>query len=48
MRLQDTASGELRELRPRVAGRVGIFVCGPTIYSRVHIGNGRPFVVFAL
>ncbi|MGE4425844.1 MAG: cysteine--tRNA ligase [Solirubrobacteraceae bacterium] len=48
IRLQDTASGELRELRPRVAGRVGIYVCGPTIYSRVHIGNGRPFVVFAL
>ncbi|MCK9250205.1 MAG: cysteine--tRNA ligase [Solirubrobacteraceae bacterium] len=48
IRLQDTAGGELRELRPRVDGRIGIYVCGPTVYSRVHIGNGRPFVVFSL
>ena len=46
--LHDTQSGELRELRPRDAGRVGIYACGPTVYSRIHIGNARPFVIFSL
>ena len=48
MRIQDTLSGELRELEPREPPRVGIYVCGPTVYGRVHVGNARPFVVFAL
>ena len=48
IRLQDTLSGELRPLEPRDPGKVGIYACGPTVYSRVHVGNARPFVVFAL
>ena len=48
IRLHDTRSGELTELRPRDPGRVGIYACGPTVYNRIHIGNGRPFVVYAL
>src|ERR1700735_4759743 len=46
--LHDTRSGELQLLRPRDPGRVGIYACGPTVYSRIHIGNARPFVVFSL
>src|SRR5271165_5461320 len=46
--LHDTLSGELLPLRPRDLGRVGIYACGPTVYSRIHIGNARPFVVFSL
>ncbi len=46
--LHDTASGELRALRPREAGSVGVYVCGPTVYSRIHVGNARPYVVFSL
>ncbi|HEX3510756.1 MAG TPA: cysteine--tRNA ligase [Solirubrobacteraceae bacterium] len=46
--LHDTRSGELTPLRPREPGRVGIYACGPTVYSRIHIGNARPFVVFTL
>jgi cysteinyl-tRNA synthetase len=46
--LEDTRSGRLRQLEPRDAGRVGIYACGPTVYSRIHIGNARPFVVFSL
>jgi cysteinyl-tRNA synthetase len=46
--LHDTRSGELMPLRPRDPGRVGIYACGPTVYSRIHIGNARPFVVFSL
>ena len=48
IRLHDTRSGQLTELRPRDPGRVGIYACGPTVYNRIHIGNGRPFVVYSL
>ncbi len=46
--LHDTRAGELLALQPRDPGRVGIYACGPTVYSRIHIGNARPFVIFSL
>jgi cysteinyl-tRNA synthetase len=46
VRIKDTLSGELRALD--VGSEVGIYACGPTVYSRIHIGNARPFVVFSL
>lgn len=46
--LHDTLSGGLEPLAPRDPGRVGIYACGPTVYSRIHIGNARPFVIFSL
>ena len=47
--LRDTKSGELQRLRPPdPAQPLGIYACGPTVYSRIHIGNARPFVVFSL
>jgi cysteinyl-tRNA synthetase len=48
IRIQDTLSGEVRELEPREPGKVGIYACGPTVYGRIHIGNARPFVIFTL
>ncbi|HXA54668.1 MAG TPA: cysteine--tRNA ligase [Solirubrobacteraceae bacterium] len=48
IRLHDTRTGEVLPLRPRDPGRIGIYACGPTVYSRIHIGNARPFVVFSL
>ncbi|MDX6519722.1 MAG: cysteinyl-tRNA synthetase [Gaiellales bacterium] len=48
MRIRDSLSGELRELEPGGDGRIGIYVCGPTVYNRIHVGNARPFVVFLL
>jgi cysteinyl-tRNA synthetase len=45
--LYDTRTRELRPLAPREPGKVGIYACGPTVYSRVHVGNARPFVVFS-
>jgi cysteinyl-tRNA synthetase len=48
VRIQDTLSGELRRLKPRESGQVGIYACGPTVYGRIHIGNARPFVIFTL
>src|SRR5436190_4593433 len=46
VRIRDTLSRELRALEPDEP--VGIYACGPTVYSRIHIGNARPFVVFSL
>jgi cysteinyl-tRNA synthetase len=46
--LHDTRSGEVKPLTPADPDRVGIYACGPTVYSRIHIGNARPFVVFSL
>ncbi len=48
IRLHDTRTGNVLPLQPRDPGRVGIYACGPTVYSRIHIGNARPFVVFSL
>src|SRR5438309_4469750 len=46
VRIRDTLSGELVALD--AGEEVGIYACGPTVYSRIHIGNARPFVVFLL
>ena len=46
--IHDTLSGELRPLEPRDPPAVGIYACGPTVYSRIHVGNARPFVIFVL
>jgi len=46
VRIHDTLSGELQVIDP--TREVGIYACGPTVYSRIHIGNARPFVVFSL
>src|SRR5437773_8973175 len=44
MRLYDTSSRELRELPPP-PGPIRMYVCGPTVYARAHVGNARPFVI---
>jgi len=48
IRLHDTRSGALQRLQPSADGHVGIYACGPTVYSRIHVGNARPFVIFSL
>jgi cysteinyl-tRNA synthetase len=46
MRVHDTLTGSLVEL-PAPPAEIGMYVCGPTVYQRAHIGNARPFVVFS-
>ena len=45
MRLYSTLQRKLIELPPPPA-KVGIYVCGPTVYQRIHVGNARPYVIF--
>ena len=44
MRLYSTLERGLVDL-PEPPGPIGMYVCGPTVYARAHIGNARPFVV---
>jgi len=46
LNLYDTATGEVRELRLRVPGQVGIYLCGPTVYGPPHLGHGRATLVY--
>src|SRR3954464_14829428 len=45
LRISDTLSGEVRPLDPRKPPGVGIYACGPTVYSRIHVGNARGFAI---
>ncbi len=42
----NTRSGNKEKFNPLDSSRVTMYVCGPTVYDYVHIGNGRPAVVF--
>ncbi len=44
MRLYNTSVRGLTDL-PEPPGPIGMYVCGPTVYARAHIGNARPFVL---
>ncbi|API60029.1 cysteine--tRNA ligase [Tardibacter chloracetimidivorans] len=46
IRLYDTMAREKRAFEPADPSRVTMYVCGPTVYNRAHIGNARPAVVF--
>jgi len=46
IRLHDTLSREKRPFVPLNRERITMYVCGPTVYGRAHIGNARPAVVF--
>lgn len=46
LRIHDTALGRLVDLEPRDAGRVSMYVCGPTVYDVPHLGHGRFSLVF--
>ncbi|MEM9050398.1 MAG: cysteine--tRNA ligase, partial [Pseudomonadota bacterium] len=46
IRLYNTASRQKEVLRPLIPGHLRMYVCGPTVYDRAHIGNARPAVVF--
>jgi cysteinyl-tRNA synthetase len=41
LRLYDTATREVRELALREPGKVGFYLCGPTVYGPPHLGHGR-------
>ncbi len=46
MKIFNTMTRTKQEFKPINEGRVGIYVCGPTVYDYIHIGNARPMIVF--
>src|SRR5882724_3456751 len=44
--IYNTLSRDKEPFAPLDAGHVRLYVCGPTVYDYVHIGNARPVVVF--
>ncbi len=48
LRLFNSLTREFEVFTPQDPNRVTMYVCGPTVYNYVHIGNARPYVVFGL
>ena len=46
LRVYNSLSGKKEEFKPLTPGYVGMYVCGPTVYSNVHLGNCRTFISF--
>ena len=46
MRIFNTLNGKKEELIPIEEGKIKMYVCGPTVYNLIHIGNARPMIVF--
>jgi cysteinyl-tRNA synthetase len=46
LRLHDTATGAVSEVRFRAEGQASLYVCGPTVYDAPHLGHGRFSLVF--
>lgn len=46
LKIHNTLSGKKEEFRPITPGHIGMYVCGPTVYSDVHLGNCRTFCSF--
>jgi cysteinyl-tRNA synthetase len=46
IKLYDTRLRQKVDFEPIVPGKVSMYVCGPTVYNRIHIGNARTFISF--
>ena len=46
MKLYNTLTRTKEEFVPIEEGKVRMYVCGPTVYNYIHIGNARPFIIF--
>ena len=46
MKIYNTMTRQKEEFVPIHEGKAGIYVCGPTVYDYIHIGNARPMIVF--
>jgi len=46
MKIYNTLNNKKEELVPIEEGKIRMYVCGPTVYNYIHIGNARPMIVF--
>ncbi len=46
LKIYNTLTASKQEFHPREEGKVGMYVCGPTVYNYIHIGNARAYLAF--
>ena len=46
MKIFNTLTRRKEEFVPLEEGKVKMYVCGPTVYNLIHIGNARPMIIF--
>ena len=46
MKIYNTLTRKKEEFVPINPGEVRMYVCGPTVYNYIHIGNARPYIIF--
>ena len=46
MKIYNTLTKRLDDFKPIEEKKVSMYVCGPTVYNLIHIGNARPMIVF--
>ena len=46
MKIYNTLTRKKEEFQPIEEGKVRMYVCGPTVYNYIHIGNARPMIIF--
>ncbi len=46
LKIHNSLTRDKAEFRPMVPGKVGMYVCGPTVYDFFHVGNARTFTIF--
>ncbi|WP_406243959.1 cysteine--tRNA ligase [Tissierella carlieri] len=46
MKIYNTLTRKKEEFIPVVEGQVSMYICGPTVYNYIHVGNARPMVIF--
>ena len=46
IRIYNTLTRKKEDFVPLEEGKVRMYVCGPTVYNFIHIGNARPMIVF--
>ena len=46
MKLYNTSTGKKEDFTPIEPGKVKLYVCGPTVYDFIHVGNARPIILF--
>ena len=46
LKIYNTLTRSKQDFQPREEGKVSMYVCGPTVYNYIHVGNGRAYLIF--
>ena len=46
IKIYNSLTNKIEEFKPIEEGKLSMYVCGPTVYSTIHIGNSRPVIFF--